>query len=205
MRRILLAVVGLALACACRREEKTPLPKCSDDVPRSDVVRLQGAVRSGVDPCPELRTPKVVLDSHGVTVDGMVKVAPADLPAQTPENIAPLFQTFVGKRRLWKEIHPGEKMLTQVELDAAPDASAVAGASVMRSIAIAGYPTIHLVSGDVTIDFDCTVPRPPGAPDDAEIIRIHTTGTMHDLANAVKDALAKPSTQPKREIAFGRR
>lgn len=204
MRRIFILVVALACVTGCKREEKASMPKCSDDLARNDVMRLQGAARSGTDPCPELTAPKISLDAHGLSVDGTVKVAAADLPTSTPQNIAPVFQSFVGKRRLWKQIHPGETFSAKVDFESAPDASAVAGASVMRSIAWAGYEKIHLVAGDVTVDFECVTPKPPGAPPDADVVRVKTSGTMHDLANAVKAELAKPAAHGKWQISFDR-
>lgn len=203
MRRIFILAAILCVA-ACKREEKASMPKCSDDLARNDVMRLQGAARSGTDPCPELTAPKLLLDAHGLSVDGTIKVAAADLPTSTPQNIAPLFQSFVGKRRLWKQIHPGESFSAKVNFDAAPDSSAVAGASVMRSIAWAGYEKIHLVAGDVTVDFECVTPKPPGAPQDTDVVRVKTAGTMHDLANEVKAELDKPGAHAKKQISFDR-
>ncbi len=196
-----LVVLALLLLAACKHDEPKPEPPaCRDDLPRLDVMRLQQLARSGDNPCPDLPTPKIVLDSRGVSVDGAVVVAPQDLPRGRPQNITSLFQSFEGRRRLWRELHPGETFAPKVTFTAEPGADAVAGASVIRSVAWSGFTKIHLVAGDATVDFDSPTPRPPGAPEDKDIVRLHTTGTMHDLAQDVATAVAAG----KHEFSFER-
>lgn len=202
MRPTLIALVVLgAAAPACKRTPPPPpLPECRDGLSREDLLRLRRAAQSGKDPCPDLATPKLVLDATGVSVDGKLVVPPAELPTNRPQNIAPLFQALQGRVRLWKQLHAGETFVPSIDVTAAPDADAVAGASVVRTVAWAGFTRFHLTSGDIVVDFDYATPRPPGAPT-GTIEHVQPTGNFHDMAKAIADEVAKA---PKDPITFDR-
>ena len=196
-------LLAMTVLGACKRTPPTPPPACRDDLSRADVMRLQQRAREGADPCPELASPKLVVDAHGVSLDGAIVVAPGDLPSRRAENIAPLFQKLEGRRRLWKQIHPGETFTPSVDLVVAPEIGANEGASVVRSAAWAGFDAIHLKSGDVSVDFAYATPRPPGAPPEEGLVHVHPSGTFHDTAKSIQDELAKAGAGTHR-VAFDR-
>ena len=196
-------VLAATLLGACKRTPPAPLPSCRDDLARPDVMRLQQRAREGADPCPELAAPKIEVDAQGVSLDGVVVVAPSELPSRRAENIAPLFQKLEGRRHLWKQIHPGETFAPKVDLVVAPEIGGNEGASVVRSAAWAGFDAIHVKSGDVTVDFAYATPRPPGAPPEEGLVHVHPSGTFHDTAKAIQDELAKAGAG-KHRVAFER-
>lgn len=197
------AVAALALG-ACKHAPKPAPPSCTAGASHADVGFLQEELRNGTDPCPDLPTPKVALDAHGVSVDNVLVVPPQDVPSGRAQNIAALFDLLQGHRRLWRQIHPGGKFAPLVDLGMSPDESAVAAASVIRSVAWAGFPKMHLHTGDATVDFEFETPRPPGAPQDPGLVRVDPTGTAQDLAKSIEAELAKPTDHLKHAIAFGR-
>jgi hypothetical protein len=186
-------------AASCKRPPKPAPPQCGDDLSRADVTYLQQQVQRGNDPCPDLATPKVTVDARGVGVDGRLVVLSKDVPSARARNIASLFQTLVGRRRLWRELHPGALFEPELTLTASAGVSAVAGASVVRSAAWAGFHKVHLASGDVVVDFDYATPLPPGAPSEDRVVYVAPTGTFHDVAKAIR--AAHPGGRP---VSFDR-
>lgn len=194
------ALVLVAFAAGCKKTPKPSAPACRDDVSHDAMLAMQERVRAGADPCPNLATPRLLLDARGVILDDVLLVPSIDLPVKDVENIKPLFQALAGRRRLWRQLHPGGVFAPLVDLHADTGASAVEGASVLRSAAWAGFDRFHLVSGDAAVVFDYATPRPPGAPPLAGVFHLKPTGTFHAAVTAVATELAAHPNE--RTISF---
>lgn len=164
----LVALVALGIA-ACSNKKKPQTDALPiDAVSMDDLVREQKRVEAGETVGQALVVPKIELDYRGVTVNGTLVVGPSELDSTKLARVEKLHAWLRGLREHWKTIHPARAFGGLIELDAAPEADALAGESVIETAAAAGYPRVRLKIEEVAWDATLTVPLPPGADDAPE-------------------------------------
>lgn len=157
---VVLLVLTTALACSNKKKPTTDsLPL--DEVSRDDVMREQKQIQSGEVLGQLLMAPKIELDYRGITVNGRLVAPTSELDTTKLVRIQKVFEWLKGMRDHWKTIHPGEDFHGLIELDAAPEADALAGESLIETAAVAGYPRVRLKIEEIAWDAMLTTPRPP--------------------------------------------
>jgi predicted small lipoprotein YifL len=155
---VLSAVLASLAACGKKKPLTDSLPV--DQVTADDLAREATRVAAGEAVGQALAAPKIELDVRGVTVNGALVVAPGELDAATLVRIPKLFAWLKGLREHWQTIHPGATFPGVFDFDAAPEADALIGESVIETAAAAGFPRVRLTIEETAWDAPFKIPRP---------------------------------------------
>jgi hypothetical protein len=165
---------ALTLASCKKSPAATGSPKASCRVATSaeDLYRLQERVQRGENVCPELSAPNIRVMREAVHLDG--EPLSGSVPAALTSRFEPLYEKLKLGRELWLQIHPGETFRPSTAINVDPGVTALAGASIVRTAALAGYPEVELRSKELILRFSYAFPsreaqpkqrpEPPSAP-----------------------------------------
>ena len=129
------------------------------------VVALAGCKGKAVDDRP-LDDTKVVVGPQDATINGHRVASRGDVDPGAMKRIDPVFAWAKGMREHWKTIHPGQDFVSRADVTFPADLTLAAGASLLGSLAFAGYPvgvTIHCGDGSMVFDYSVSGPPPPTA------------------------------------------
>lgn len=199
-RSIAVALTALCVASACRRV--TPKPglggggaggtafdsACWGAQSPPEFYRLQKRVDDGEQVCLELASPRIEIGRELIAVNGQ---AFTWTPPAAFERVDVLFHKLRRGRDLFRSLYPGKDFRPIVTVTHEPGISAFAGASVLQTAALAGYPTLDVRSGDTTFAFEWWFPPPRGErASPTEVLRL--TPTSHNLARFRFEGIETP-------------
>ncbi len=165
LRSLHLALVVLSLVnCKSKRVDDQP----ADLVTRDDLLKEQKRIDNGETVGQALQAPKVVVDAQQVSINGS-RVSPrTDLESGGKiKKVETVFAWAKGLKEHWKSIHPSQDFVPGADVTLPDDIAFADGASVIMTLAFAGYPNAMVVrAGDATAVINVSVPPPP-KPDDA--------------------------------------
>jgi len=164
---IVFAFVSIALAAACGKKKPLTDTLPADEVTTDDMIAEQKRVQAGETVGQALVVPKIELDYRGIVGNGRVVVPASELDTTKLVRIQKLSNYLKGLKEHWKQIHPNEEFHGIIDLDAAPEADALVGESIVETAASVGYRRVRLKIEDVAWDAMLGVIGPP-RPDDAE-------------------------------------
>jgi hypothetical protein len=98
----------------------------------------------------------------GVQLNG--QALGAGLPTALGEPMEPLFRGLKSARELWRKLHPGQDFSPTATVVVAKEVTLVAGAAVVRTAALAGYPEFEVQADSVRVGFRYL----PSAPDPSQ-------------------------------------
>lgn len=156
--------VALLLSCKAPIADDRPL----DQVPEKTLEAEKQLVREGKEVGVALRLPRVVVDAGRVRVNGYDVAPRSSIDAVAVRDSQPLRKWLRGLREHWKAVHNQRTDIDELATVTVPgDMSLVEGASLLRTLAYAGYPDVEVHCDDVTVGLDYRVKGPP-APDDGD-------------------------------------
>lgn len=162
------SVVALASVSACK-PTKCVDPEDQDGmaVDRQTLAKLQKAVDKDSAFCGELAAPKVALTGLDIAVTGPAgerKVAKrSDLSATETKPVDALSKRLKSYRELWKQLHPEQSFPGKVDIALDPALEVPRAIAVILTSGFAGFPFVHLTSGNAALDFEVFYPQSPAA------------------------------------------